>query len=120
MYEVEDEFGDMMENYIIDECSLLRHEIVSDSYFLTHKSIKFEQNPEERILFSRMPPPQEMDSNPKHPESVTELELVLNAHKPGLRDDNWVSQVKRAFKNSDDMIQVKNSFYCLLPVKPKT
>ena len=75
---------------------------------MRHKTFEHITKPEDCHLFSRIPPPQAteegFDSN-FPPES--ELEYFLQGSIPGLRDNSWVSQVRKAFKNSEGSTKVK-------------
>lgn len=99
--------------YTIDEGSLLRHEVLLSSYYVASTSIRDDEAPEKTILFSILPPPNQLllNLNPNTP-SQSELGKFLQECKPGLRDDSWVSQARKAHKiSSGEPIQVSGVFH---------
>jgi hypothetical protein len=100
---------------IIDECSLLRHQILIATYIVG--------GPSERILltehlngdcqsnlFCSLPPPQ-LASRRKirntRLRGQTDLQKFLQDTKRGLHDANWLSHARRAYKAScNDDIKV--------------
>lgn len=110
---------EIREEYIIDESSLLRHKILSNSYYIKHKypnkvlSKEYENTnnifePEEYQLFSTLPPPDVTTEKAlfKEIESNTELEDMLHENKLGLLDTSWILQVRNAYISSTDSIKV--------------
>lgn len=107
--------GEVKTKYIIDECSLLRHKILLNSYYMKHKyynisskeheEMKNTLEPEEHQLFSTLPPPniiveQRVSYNI---ESDSALEDMLGNSKPGLLDSNWVLQIRNAYISSGSL-----------------
>lgn len=112
--ELEEE-GELKEKYIVDECSLLRHMILTNCHRLEHKIWNYDYHPEECRLFSKLPPfvdPNESENN-KHSKTEsksnakTEFDELLEDDSPGFRDSSWVSETRRAFRNSETVIMVK-------------
>lgn len=97
--------------YIIDDSSYLRHDILLKSYYMTHKRKQYRVIPlEEYELFSEFPPPrmyEDMMDPPSNVEYDSELEDMLQEERPGLLDISWVSQVRAAHKASRCPIKVK-------------
>ncbi|XP_043483226.1 protein broad-minded-like [Leptopilina heterotoma] len=93
---------DNHDTYIVDECSIMRHQILSDSYFVRQKRHEYTKQPEECLLFSKFPPPQGPEEGfAGNSSSDTDLEYFLEADVPGLRDSGWVSQARKAFRSSN-------------------
>lgn len=93
---------------IVDESSLLRNAILLNCYHVRHKrNEEHLEVPEETKLFSKMPPPEGIDDDfvPRS-NSDTELTSWLGDSKPGLRDQNWVSQTRKAHKASPSSMKV--------------
>lgn len=88
--------------YVIDDSSLLRHNILLKSYYMTHKRRQYTIPLEDYQLFSEFPPPkiyaEAIDSIGAEYES--ELDDMLQEERPGLLDISWVSQVRVAHKGS--------------------
>lgn len=88
--------------YIIDDSSLLRHDILLKTYYVTHKRKQYAVPLEEYQLFSEFPPPKiytDVISSPDM-EYDSELQDMLQDERPGLLDISWVSQVRMAHKAS--------------------
>jgi hypothetical protein len=105
---------------IIDECSLLRHQILTATYIVG--------GPSERILpatvidtehldrdcesnlFCSLPPPQLASATRKistRLKGQTDFQRFLQDTKRGLHDANWLSHARRAYKASrNDDIKV--------------
>lgn len=107
------------EEYIIDESSLLRHKILSNSYYIKHKypnKVSLNEyedtnntfEPEEYELFSTLPPPNVATEIALFYEikSDSELEDILCENKPGLLDTSWILQIRNAYINSRTSIKV--------------
>ncbi|KAG7204911.1 hypothetical protein KM043_005304 [Ampulex compressa] len=86
------------EEYVIDDCSLLRHRILSNSYFVDHKCAEDVTDLEENKLFSTLPPPKSSkeETYPSQYIPSSELEDFLQESRPGLLDNNWVNQIREA------------------------
>lgn len=99
--------------YIVDECSLLRHSILSNCYRLRHRRTPSIAPLEDTRLFSKMPPPDDDDDDylPKN-ESNSELDGWLEDSGYGLlRDTSWVLQTQKAHKASPGYMKVTRIFY---------
>ena len=74
---------------------------------MRHKRFEYIGKAEDCLLFSRFPPPQRPEEGfgPISP-SDSELEYFLQESIPGLRDSGWVSQARKAFKNSGGSAKV--------------
>lgn len=99
---------------IIDQCSLLRHQILIATYIVGGPSERtlptaatntecLDYNSESR-LFCSLPPPQ-LASVLKKTRSTqlkgqTDLQRFLQDTKQGLHDANWLSHARRAYKAS--------------------
>lgn len=110
---------EVKEEYIIDESSLLRHKILSNSYYIKHKNPnkvplnEYEDTnntfePEEYQLFSTLPPPNIITEMALFYEiqSDSELEDILCESKPGLLDNSWILQIRNAYINSTTSLKV--------------
>ena len=106
-YEIEVE-GETRNMFIVDSCSLLRHQILTNSYYVRHKLNSPITDPEDCLLFSEFPPPVDSQRPPavSRPSSSSELNDLLRDSKPGLRDSGWVSEAQKAYKNSSDPMKV--------------
>ncbi|KAL0110939.1 hypothetical protein PUN28_012773 [Cardiocondyla obscurior] len=95
--------------YIIDDSSFLRHNILLKLYYLTYKRKQNVMPFEEYEFFSELPPPRMyadmMDL--REIESDSELNDMLQEERPGLLDISWVLQVRAAHKVS--RCPIKNS-----------
>ncbi|KAF7405263.1 hypothetical protein HZH66_004169 [Vespula vulgaris] len=109
---------EVREEYIIDESSLLRHKILSNSYYIKHKypnKVSLNEyedtnntfEPEEYELFSTLPPPNIATEIALFYEikSDSELEDILCENKPGLLDTSWILQIRNAYINSRTSIK---------------
>ncbi|OXU24362.1 hypothetical protein TSAR_016811 [Trichomalopsis sarcophagae] len=97
---------DVKSNYIVDECSLLRHTILLNCYYVRHKRSEYMVTPEESRLFSKLPPPEGIDDDFVKPRpSQSDLTTWLQDTGPGLRDHNWVLQTRRAHRSSPAPMQ---------------
>lgn len=106
-----DDNGDKPEStkeYIIDECSFLRHNILLKSYYMTYKRKRYAVPFEEYELFSEFPPPRIYEDmmDFREVECDSELSDMLQEERPGLLDISWVSQVRAAHKASRNPIKV--------------
>ncbi|XP_011062266.1 PREDICTED: protein broad-minded-like [Acromyrmex echinatior] len=106
-YKTEDDIDDgnkpeLRKEYIIDECSFVRHDILLKSYYMTYKRKQYVIPFEEYEFFSEFPPPRiyadMMDY--REMECDSELNDMLQEERPGLLDISWVSQVRAAHKAS--------------------
>lgn len=89
--------------YIIDNSSFLRHNILLKSYYLSFKRYQREIPLEECELFSEFPPPRiyaDMLIKPLNADCDSELSNMLQEERPGLLDISWVSQVRATHKES--------------------
>lgn len=106
--ENDDDKPEPMEEYIIDDSSFLRHNILLNSYYMTYKRKQYVIPFEEYELFSEFPPPRlyadMMDL--REIECDSELNDMLQEERPGLLDISWVSQVRAAHKASRCPIKV--------------
>lgn len=107
----EDDDGDKPElrkEYVIDDSSFLRHNILLKLYYMTYKRKQYEIPFEEYELFSEFPPPRVyadmMDF--REIECDSELSDMLQEERPGLLDISWVLQVRAAHKVSRTPIKV--------------
>jgi len=102
--------------YIIDDSSYLRHNILLKSYYMAHKRKQYPVLPlEDYELFSEFPPPRMYEDmiDPPIMECDSELEDMLQEERPGLLDISWVSQVRAAHKASRCPIKVMQYKYNL-------
>lgn len=96
--------------YILDECSFLRHQIICNSYYFGHKNSNNTTKPEECALFSKLSHLQKSEEARSVTKSTSHSELgkFLQESKPGLRDNGWVGQARKAHKvSSKDSIKVR-------------
>lgn len=105
------EDGDKPESrkeYIIDDSSFLRHNILLKLYYMTYKRKQYEIPFEEYELFSEFPPPRVYSDmmDFREIECDTELSDMLQEERPGLLDISWVLQVRAAHKASRTPIKV--------------
>lgn len=105
MIENEDDDDDKPEpikEYIIDDSSFLRHNILLKSYYTTYNRKQRIVPLEEYELFSEFPPPKIYADMIEFPvmEYDSELNDMLQEERPGLLDIGWVSQVRAAHKTS--------------------
>jgi len=98
----DDNKSELTKEYIIDDSSFLRHNILLKSYYMTHKRKRYVIPLEEYELFSEFPPPRiyadligQMDA-----QYDTELEDMLHEERLGLLDISWVSEIRAAHKAS--------------------
>ncbi|KAL2716528.1 protein broad-minded-like [Vespula squamosa] len=110
--------GEVREEYIIDESSLLRHKILSNSYYIKHKypnKVSLNEyedtnntfEPEEYELFSTLPPPNITTELLHEIISDSILEDILYENKSGLLDTSWISQIRNAY--IDSRTSIKNA-----------
>ncbi|KYM89657.1 Protein broad-minded [Atta colombica] len=113
-YKTEDDIDDgdkteLRKEYIIDECSFIRNDILLKSYYMTYKKKQYVISFEEYELFSEFPPPRiyadMMDY--REMECDSKLNDMLQEERPGLLDISWVSQVRAVHKAS--RYPIKNS-----------
>ncbi|KAL7287734.1 hypothetical protein TKK_0018119 [Trichogramma kaykai] len=113
--------------YVTDESSLLRHQILLNGYTVRLRRSEILSTPEEARLFSTLPPPQgcciddepmivaatkrvnrsdRIDENEEEEEDDnSELGLWLRDTGPGLRDEFWITQTRRAHKSSPNAMK---------------
>ncbi|KAL6258490.1 hypothetical protein P5V15_010447 [Pogonomyrmex californicus] len=93
---------ELIKEYIIDESSFLRLNILLKSYYMTHKRKQHTMPFEEYEFFSEFPPPRVYEDMMDLPEVECDSELndMLQEERPGLLDISWVSQVREAYKAS--------------------
>lgn len=93
---------------VIDEASILRHEILLDTYYLKYKRKKPTLNPEEIKLFTEYPPPNSEETlSLTESDSYSELEDFLQGSESlALRDSGWISQVRKTHKASRNPMKV--------------
>lgn len=106
-HDVEDE-GQTRSVHVVDDCSMLRHQILTNCYYIAHRLNKPIEDPEECVIFSEYPPPPDSrrHSAIARSSSSTELGDLLKDSKPGLRDSGWVLEARRAHKNSPEPMKV--------------
>lgn len=110
---------EVKEEYIIDESSLLRHKILSNSYYIKHKypnKVSLNEyedtnntfDSEEYQLFSTLPPPNIITEMALFNDIQydSELEDILRESKPGLLDTSWILQIRNAYINSTTSLKV--------------
>lgn len=107
----DDDDGDKPEltkEYIIDDSSFLRHNILLKSYYMTYKKKQYVIPFEEYELFSEFPPPRIYADmmNFREIEYDSELTDMLQEERPGLLDISWVAQIRAAHKASRGPIKV--------------
>ncbi|XP_077277634.1 protein broad-minded [Temnothorax americanus] len=95
--------------YIIDDSSFLRHNILLKLYYMTYKRKQYVIPFEEYELFSEFPPPRVYADMTDYREIECDSELsdLLQEERPGLLDISWVLQVRAAHKAS--RCSIKNS-----------
>lgn len=88
--------------YVIDDSSLLRYDILLKSYYSAYKMKQYPMPLEEYQLFSEFPPPRIFAETTNYfdEEYDSELNDMLQEERPGLLDIGWVSQVRAAHKAS--------------------
>ncbi|XP_014484700.1 PREDICTED: protein broad-minded-like isoform X2 [Dinoponera quadriceps] len=93
---------ELTKEYVIDDSSLLRYDILLKSYYVAHKRKQYAMPLEEYQLFSEYPPPRIYADtmNYSDEEYDSELNDMLQEKRPGLLDIGWVSQVRAAHKAS--------------------
>ncbi|XP_046748822.1 protein broad-minded-like, partial [Diprion similis] len=94
--------GELKVIYAIDEAGFLRHKVLLKSYCIINKFIGDTEVLEQAQLFSKLPPPVKFDMEKLCPTIPLHSELgrFLQESKPGLRDNGWVSQARKAHKIS--------------------
>ncbi|XP_070165433.1 protein broad-minded isoform X2 [Polyergus mexicanus] len=100
---VENDEPELTKEYIIDNSSFLRHNILLKSYYTIYNRKQHNTVPlEEYELFSEFPPPRIYADMIEFPvmECDSELNDMLQDERPGLLDIGWVSQVRVAHKAS--------------------
>lgn len=111
-YNDDDGDGDKPESrkeYIVDDSSFLRHNILLKLYYMTYKRKQYVIPFEEHELFSEFPPPRiyaDMADFREIECSDSELNDILQEERPGLLDISWVLQVRAAHKTSRSPIKV--------------
>lgn len=108
-----DDKPESRKEYIIDDSSFLRHNILLKLYYMTYKRKQHMIPFEEYELFSEFPPPRVyadmMDL--REIECDSELNDMLQEERPGLLDISWVLQVRAAHKASRCPIKVMSQKY---------
>lgn len=104
----DDNKPELIKEYIIDDSSILRHNILLKSYYMTYNRKQHIAPLEEYELFSEFPPPRIYADMIEFPvtECDSELNDMLQEERPGLLDIGWVSQVRAAHKASQCPIKV--------------
>lgn len=99
---------ELTKEYVIDDSSLLRYDILLKSYYVAHKRKQYIIPLEEYQLFSEFPPPRiyAETMNYSDMEYDSELNDMLQEERPGLLDIGWVSQVRAAHKASRHPMKV--------------
>ncbi|XP_046625312.1 protein broad-minded-like [Neodiprion virginianus] len=94
--------GELKIIYAIDEAGFHRHKVLLKSYCIITKFIGDTEVLEQTELFSKLPPPVKFDVEKLCPTIPLHSELgrFLQENKPGLRDNGWVSQARKAHKIS--------------------
>lgn len=98
----DNEKSKLTKEYIIDNSSFLRHNILLKSYYTIYNRKQHNVPLEEYELFSEFPPPRIYANMIEFPvmEYDSELNDMLQEERPGLLDIGWVSQVRAAYKAS--------------------
>lgn len=99
---------ELIKEYIIDNSSFLRHNILLKSYYMTYNKKQHMVPLEEYELFSEFPPPNMYADMIEFQvtEYDSELNDMLQEERPGLLDIGWVSQVRTAHKASRSPMKV--------------
>ncbi|XP_017886047.1 protein broad-minded-like isoform X2 [Ceratina calcarata] len=115
------EDGEMSVKYI-DDYTLIRHKILSKTYFVNIKNEEEETSKSEEYDLPMLPPPKFDNENvPLEDEYETELEYSLRADTPGLLDSDWVEQIREAYKASQEptkntvLIQLLDKMHKAIP-----
>lgn len=106
-FEIEGESAvcEVHEVFAVDQSAYLRHKILWNSYFFTHK-LNWDEEPERVKIFDAFPPSVEDIVGRRSSESDSELDELLSECKPGFKDSSWASQIKKAHKSSPGVIKV--------------
>lgn len=92
----------------VDDYTLMRHKILSKTYFVKTKDEEEETSKSEEYDLPVLPPPKlDKQIAAVEDEYDTELEYSLRADTPGLLDSDWVEQIREAYKGSQEPIKVK-------------
>lgn len=99
---------ELTKEYVIDDSSLLRYDILLKSYYVAHKMKQYTMPLDEYQLFSEFPPPNIFSDTMNYANIDYESELsdMLQEERHGLLDIGWVSQVRAAHKESRQPMQV--------------
>lgn len=99
--------SEQTEEYIIDDSSLLRYNILLKSYYVAHKMRQYPMSLEEYQL-SEFPPPKIFTDTMNYSciDYESELYDILEQERHGLLDIGWVSQVRAAHKESRQPMKV--------------
>lgn len=108
----DDDKPEPTKEYVIDDSSLLRHDILLKSYYATHKRKQYALPLEDYYLFSEFPPPRIYADMTDTVDAKydSELDDILQEERPGLLDISWVSQVRAAHKASRCQMKVTISY----------
>ncbi|XP_017760235.1 PREDICTED: uncharacterized protein LOC108550852 [Eufriesea mexicana] len=89
----------------IDDYTLIRHKIISKTYFVKCKD-KEETSKSQEYNLPKLPPLKSNKENSSlETEYDTQLENLLQENKPGLLDSNWVEQIREAYIASSNPIK---------------
>lgn len=104
----DDDKPEPRKEFVIDDSSFLRHNILLKSYYMTYKRRQYEIPFEEYELFSEFPPPRVYAdmTDFREIECDSELNDMLQEERPGLLDISWVLQIRAAHKVSRCPIKV--------------
>lgn len=98
----------------IDNYTLIRHKIISKTYFIKSKNEEETFKLEEYDLPKLPPLKLNKENSSAETEYDTELETLLRENKSVLLDINWVEQIREAYIVSLDPIKVYINFYLYL------
>lgn len=85
----------------------MRHIILSNSYYIKHKYKESTLDLEEIRLFSTLAQHEEINTNViSKSDSESELDTFLKDVRPGLRDNDWVSEVIQVYEDSKNFMKV--------------
>ena len=111
-FDAEETENEEMGTEYVDDYTLLRHKIISKTYFVKIKDEEETSKSEEYELPQL--PPAKLDKDAasvSENDYNTELENILQADKPGLLDSDWVGQVRGTYTASPEPLKVNISIF---------